>query len=219
MTKLFKRTNPGEALQATQLTLSDTETKIRDLQQQRAAKLLGSDGLDEVVALDREIAACEQAAGVHRDRAAALVGEVARARREQAQIDHDARVAATAVKLDARDAIAVKLDTAIADMAAAYFELIDANVEISRQWGYSNNALRAGALGESIIASMVSHALHAAGRPRAGVSRLPGPHNTGLGVIGTELSGSFAERIAAASAALLEMVRGTPARQDEDAAA
>src|SRR5438067_976312 len=38
MTKLFKRTNPGEALQATQLTLSETETKIRDLQQQPAAR-------------------------------------------------------------------------------------------------------------------------------------------------------------------------------------
>ncbi len=219
MTKLFKRSNPAEALKATQLTLAETETKIHDLQQQRAAKLLGSDGVDEVVAIDREIASFEQAASVHRDRAAALQDEVARAHREQLQAEHETRVTATESALAVRDATAVKLDAAIADMATAYFELIDQNVEISQQWGYSNNALRAGALGEAIIASIISHALFAAGRPRSGVSRMPGPHNAGLGVIGTELSGSLAERVAASSAALLEMIRSTPARQAEDAAA
>jgi hypothetical protein len=217
--RLFKRANASEALKATQLTLAETETKICDLQQQRTAKLLGSDGVDEVVAIDREITSFEQAAGVHRDRAAALQDEVARAHREQLQVEHDARVAATESALAVRDDIAVKLDAAIRDIGAAYFELLDQNVTISQQWGYSNNALRTGALGEAIIASMVSHALFAAGRPRSGVSRMPGPHNAGLGVIGTELSGSFAERVAASSAALLEMIRSKPAQQPEDAAA
>jgi hypothetical protein len=215
----FKRRDPDETLTAARASLAETEGKVAALQEQRSAKLLETDDVAEVEAIDRQIDAHRRAVGIHNDRIEALRSEVARARREQGQVEHDGRVAATEAALAARDAIAVKLDTAIAGMASAYFELIDKNVEISRQWGYSNGALRAGALGEAIIADMVSHALHAAGRPRSGASRMPGPHNRGLGVIGTGADGSLAERVAAASTALLEMIRSTPARQDEETAA
>jgi hypothetical protein len=90
---------------------------------------------------------------------------------------------------------------------------------ISRLWGMSNHARRAGALGESIINREVSHALFAVGRPIGGVARLPGPGTVGMGIIGDDSGGTLADRIAAASGALLEMVRAVPALNDQDKAA
>jgi hypothetical protein len=111
------------------------------------------------------------------------------------------------------------LETAIHDMGRLYFELVDKNLEISRQWGVSNNAIRIGALGEKIISREVSHALFAVGRPRGGVSRLPAPGTAGLGITGDNSTGGLSERIAAASAALLDMIRAVPTRLPEDEAA
>ena len=107
-------------------------------------------------------------------------------------------------------------------MGRLYFELIDLNLGISRQWGMSTNALRTGVLVESLLAREVSHALFAAGRPRNGISRLPSPGTIGLGVTGDMSGGTLSERIAGASAALLEMIRAAPmsiSPPDEDQAA
>jgi hypothetical protein len=155
----------------------------------------------------------------HRDRIKALHGEVARVRLEALQTERAAKVAATEKLLNVRDATGLKLETAIRDVGKLYFELIDQNLELAKLWGFSNNARRVGALGESIIAREVSHAMFAAGRPHQGKTRFPSPGTVGLGITGDTSSGTLGERIAAASAALLEMIRAVPVAQPEDEAA
>jgi hypothetical protein len=130
--------------------------------------------------IDRLIEAQQRAVGIHRDRIAVLHGEIRRQAQERAAAELAARVAATEKFLAARDATATKLETAMADMGRLYFELIDRNLEIARQWGFSDNARRVGALGEAIIAREVSHALFAVGRQRNGFTRLPGPGKSAL---------------------------------------
>lgn len=215
----FTRRGPAEALQATQTALAEADSKIRGLGEQRAAKLLESDGVDEVIALDRQIEQQQKAAGILRDRIAALGGEI----RHQAQLAADreiaARVAETEKALAKRDATTAQLETAIRDFGRLYFELNDQNQAIARLWRMSPNARRVGALGDRIIALEVSHALFAAGRPHNGICRLPAPGNAGLGITGDTSGGTLAQRIADASADLLEMIRAVPARQPEDEAA
>jgi len=156
---------------------------------------------------------------IHRDRIGALQGEI----RRQAQLKADReladRVASTEQALRDRDALAVKLEAAIRDFGDCYFKLVDKNLEISRQWGMSNNALRAGLLYEKLLALEVSHALFAAGRPQGGVCRLPSPGTANLGIAGDNTTGGLADRIAAASRELQEMIRAVPTRLPEDEAA
>jgi hypothetical protein len=215
----FKRRDPADALKATEAALAETESRIFGLEQERAGKLLETDGLDEIETLDRQIRAEREAALIHRDRLVALKAEVRRQEFEALDRQRGVRIAATEKSLAERDAIAVKLETAIADMGRLYFELLNKNSEIAAQWTMSSSALRAGSLGEAIVAREVSHALFAAGHPRNGIARLPGPGNVGLGITGSTGGGTFAERIAAASAALLEMIRAVPTHIDEDEAA
>jgi hypothetical protein len=214
----FTRRGPAEALHATETALAEAESKIRSLGEQRAAMLLESDGVDAVSALDRQIEQHQTAAGILRDRLAALRGEI----RHQAQLAADrqiaARVAETEKKLAKRDATAALLETAIRDFGRLYFELNDQNQSIARLWHMSPNAHRIGFLGDRIISREVSHALFAVGRPHGGVTRLPGPDNAGLGITGDTSGGTLSQRIAAASADLLEMIRAVPTQPEDEAA-
>jgi hypothetical protein len=215
----FRKVSPHAALSAARGAFAETEIKIADLQRGRAAKLLDSDGVDEVAAIDHQIEQQQKAAGILRDRIAALRGEI----RHQAQLAADreiaARTAETEKALTKRDAIAVQLEKSIRDYGRLYFELNDQNQAIARLWRMSVNAHRVGMLGDRLLANEVSHALFAAGRPHNGVCRLPAPGNAGLGVTGDTSGGTLSQRIAAASADLLEMIRAVPARQPEDEAA
>jgi hypothetical protein len=215
----FRRNNPTEALKATEAALAETEARIKGLRDQRTAKLLESEGLDEVSLLDRQIEAQASTAGIHRDRIQALKAEVRREAQLAADREIAARVAETEKKLAKRDATVALLETAIRDFGRLYFELADQNLEIAKLWGFSNNARRVGLLGERLIANEVSHALFAAGRPHNGICRLPAPGNAGLGVTGDTSGGTLAERIAGASADLLEMVRAVPTHLPESEAA
>jgi hypothetical protein len=221
MTKIVEAVRPTAAqrIAAEERALSDIERKIASLSDTRAAKLLESDGVEQIAKIDQELEAQHKAAGILRDRVEALHGEVRRQAQLAADRERADRIAVTEKALRDRDAIAVKLETAIADMGRLYFELIDQNLVISRQWGLSDNARRVGALGESIIAREVSHTMFAAGRPRGGVSRLPAPGTAGLGIAGDTSSGTLAERIAGASGALLEMIRAVPTRVPDNEAA
>ncbi|KJC59903.1 hypothetical protein UP10_14500 [Bradyrhizobium sp. LTSPM299] len=198
---------------------TQAEAKVRALGEQRAVKLLEIDGVEEIAALDKQIAAAAAAVGIHADRITAFRGEVRRQQQQAADRDSAERVAATETALCERDATAVKLETAIVDMGRLYFELIDQNLAISRMWRMSAAALRTGLLGEALIARETSQAMFAAGRPRNGVSRLPAPGNVGLGITGDTNTGTLAERIATASSDLLEMIRGVPSTLPDDEAA
>jgi hypothetical protein len=215
----FTRRDPAEALQATQTALAEAEIKISSLGEQRAKALLESEGVDDVAALDRQIEQQQKAAGILHDRVAALRGEI----RHQGQLASEreiaARVATTEKLLNKRDATGAQLQTAIREFEKHYFDLIDQNREIAKLWHMSINAYRIGMLGDRIISHEVSHALFAAGRPHNGICRLPAPSNAGLGVTGDTSGGTLGERIAAASADLLEMIRAVPTRQPEDEAA
>jgi hypothetical protein len=186
----------------------------------RAAKLIESDATDDVAVIDRLIEATQRTAQIHRDRIEALRGQVRLERLEALDRERAERVAVTERSLATRDAKAAELDTAIADMARLYFELIDCNVEISRQWGMSTNALRTGVLVESLVKREVANALFAHSRPFNGTPRLPGPSNIGLGIAGGS-GGTLSERIAGASRVLLEMIGAAPMSivpPDEEAA-
>ena len=206
----FRRTDPAEALKTAQQALATTEAKILDLGQARGAKLLETDGIDEVTAIDRQIEQQRQAAVIHRDRIAVLQGEVRRLEAEASAKRHGERVATTAKALAERNVTAGELQAAIQNMAVAYFKLIDQNREIARQWGMSVNAVRTGALDIGTVSREVSWALFAAGRPHGGKCHLPSPSNAGLGVAGDTGGGNFAERVSSASAALLDMIRAAP---------
>jgi hypothetical protein len=220
MKNTVRNIGAGGSLQSATAALAQTEQRVLELQEERARKLADEDGdyLAEVDALDRLLETQQRAIHTHQDRIEALQAEI----RRQAQLKADReladRVASTEKALAERDAIAVKLEAAIRDFGGLYFEMIDKNLEISRQWGMSNNALRAGLLGEALLAREVSHALFAVGRPRGGVSRLPAPGTVGLGVTGDDSTGGLADRIAAASGALLEMVKAIPTSLPDEAA-
>jgi hypothetical protein len=221
MKNTVRNIGAGGSLQNATAALAQTEQRIIELQDERARKLADEEGdyLAEVDALDRLIETQQRAIRTHHDRISALNAEMQRQAQFKADRELADRVASTEKALRERDATAVKLEAAIRDFGGLYFDLIDKNLEISRQWGMSNNALRAGLLGEALLAREVSHALFAVGRPRGGVSRLPAPGTVGLGITGDDSSGGLADRIAAASGALLDMIRAIPARAPEDEAA
>jgi hypothetical protein len=172
-----------------------------------------------VAGLDLQIEQQQKAAGILRDRIAALRGEIRHQAQLAAEREIAARVAETEKLLAKRDAVASELETAIRDFGRLYFDLNEQNQAIARRWRMSPNAHRVGFLGDRIISREVSHALFAAGRPHNGICRLPAPGNAGLGVAGDTGGGTLGARIAAASADLLEMIRAVPARQPEDEAA
>jgi hypothetical protein len=220
MTKIVEAVRPTAAqrIAAEHRAIADVEREIAQLEQRRSDALLADDAA-EPLKLAEQIAAARRRLDTQHDRVAALRGEARRQAHLAADRERADRIAVTEKALRDRDAIAVKLETAIVNMGRAYFDLLDQNLIISRQWGMSANALRAGFLGESIIAREVSHTLFAAGRPRGGVSRLPGPGTAGLGITGDTSAGTLAERIASASDALLEMIRATPTRVPDNEAA
>ncbi len=210
------RPTPEQRLAAERGAISDVEQEIVGLREIRAAKLLDDD-LAEALKIGEKIAAAERRLGVHRDRVEALKREVRRVEQERLDRERAALIAETERAIVKRDEKAAELETAIRDMGRLYFELIDQNQVIARQWSMSSTALRVGLLGEALVAREVSHALFAVGRPQGGICRLPAPDNVGLGIAGANAAGSFAERIAGASRDLLEMVRAIP-QPEQDAA-
>jgi hypothetical protein len=203
------RPSPEQRIAAEHLAIADVEREIGELEQHRGGALLADDPA-EPLKLAEKIAAARRRLDTHKDRVAALQAEV----RRQAQLALDREradlIASTEKALRDRDAIAVKLEAAITDMGKLYFDLVEQNLIVARQWGFSDGARRVGLLGEALVAREISHALFAAGRPRGGVCRLPEPNNIGLGIAGDNKMGTLSERIAGASADLLEMIRAVP---------
>jgi hypothetical protein len=150
----------GGSIQSARDALTHAERGIIELQDERARKLAGAEGdyLAEVDAIDQRIEAQQRAIRTHHDRISALNAELQRQAQLAADRELADRVASTEKALLDRDATAVKLEAAISEMGKLYFDLIDQNLVISRQWGMSNNALRAGLLGETLLAREVSHA-------------------------------------------------------------
>jgi hypothetical protein len=211
----------GGSIQSAREALAQAEHRLVELQDERARKLADAEGayLAEVDAIDRQIEAQQRAMRTHQDRISALNAEMQRQAQLKADRELADRVAATERALRDRDAIAVKLEAAIRAYGDVYFELVDKNLEISRQWGMSNNALRVGLLYEKLLAREVSHALFSAGRPHHGVSRLPAPGTEGLGIAGDTATGGLADRIAEASRELQDMIRAVPTSLPNDEAA
>jgi hypothetical protein len=119
----FLHTDPDDTRRAAEAAMADTERKIADLERDRAAKLLEPDYAGGVETIDRQIEAQRRAAGVHRDRIAAMVIKVRsdeRARLEREKAEH---IVETGNRLARRDVAAAKLETALAAVKAAYSEL------------------------------------------------------------------------------------------------
>ena len=72
---LFKR-NPVDALARQRVLLLADEQKVADLQRQRAAALVETEGVAEIEDIDQRIAALRRAVGIHRERIVALEAQV-----------------------------------------------------------------------------------------------------------------------------------------------
>lgn len=132
----FFRIDPVEAYKSAEAALAQTEARIVELEDERAAKLLAPNYAGEVDALDRQIEAQRRAAVVHCDRIAAMAekqraDERARLEREKAD-----RIADMRKRLARRDTAAERLEAALVAVREAYAELSAVDKAIFPDGGY-----------------------------------------------------------------------------------
>jgi hypothetical protein len=130
----FSRTDPDETLKAAEAALAQAESKIADLERDRAAKLLELDYTAGVESIDLQISAHRRAAVVHRDRLAAMLQKRRtddRARLEREKADG---IADIGKRLARRDSAAQRLEAALADVSAVFAELSAADEATFTGW-------------------------------------------------------------------------------------
>jgi hypothetical protein len=211
----FLKADPTKAVADTQAALAAVESRLLQLAQQRTAKLLETDGTDEVSSIELLIESGERAARIYRDRLDALRDAVKRQAQEAWLKQIDATVADTAKGLARWDAQSAELQATVDKLAAQFFALRDLGRELGTPW-FALDAGMASAvrtlLGAGMLERQVSWALYQASQAKGGKLKLH-LEGGGLGEIG---EGDLTQRLQARSASLLEMVR---ARRDAEAPA
>ena len=121
--KLFKR-DPEKGREAARAALAAVEAQIVELRRERAAKLVETDGIEDVQAIDRKIEEQRRAAQIHRDRIVLLDGECRAQAAERRERKREASLKVIEKKLADREALALKLEELIKRTGDLYFELI-----------------------------------------------------------------------------------------------
>jgi hypothetical protein len=130
----FLHTDLDDTRRAAEAALLQTETKIADLERDRAAKLLEDNYAGGVEQIDRQIEAQQRAATVHRDRIAAMVAKrhvEARARLERERANGIVEIGK---RLAHRDTAAQRLEVALKAVRDAYTELSAADAAAFTGW-------------------------------------------------------------------------------------
>lgn len=124
----FWKQDSSAAMQTERAKLAAAQTKIADLERERAAKLPETDDLATIEEIDRQIAAQRHAVRIHTDRMAALAGRYRRIEADQREQKRTAAVALIEKKLARRNAIADELKKSTERTAELYVQLMNAAV-------------------------------------------------------------------------------------------
>ena len=171
MKLLFKR-DPEKGREAARAALAAAEAQIVELRRERAAKLVETDGIEDVQAIDRRIEEQRRAAQIHRDRIVLLDGECRAQAAERRERKREAAVKVIERKLADREALALKLEESIKRTGDLYFELIG-SASISQDWPFREPSPRFGFIDIDGVKRELGWALFSAGRPIGGRSLLP----------------------------------------------
>jgi hypothetical protein len=204
---MFKR-DPLAALNKVLAARAADEAKLVELRQDRAAKLVESDDVAVIEAIDRKIAGLGSSIRIHADRIGALQAECQKLAAEQREQKRDAAIKVIEKKLAAREAVAAELEASIKKTGDLFFELLGQG-SITLDWPFGAPKPNFGVVDVDGIRREVGWALFSAGRPRQGKTIFPGPNNIGLGVTGVSPLG-LAAHVAAKSSALLMLLREMP---------
>jgi hypothetical protein len=209
----FKRDTTAVLAKA-RAALAAAEAKKAELQRERSAKLLETDGFDAVWALDRAIAEQHATLKVCDERITAL--EVLR-RKELVAAQEEQRAAAIELiekKLAVRNKTALELEAVIRRMGELFFALLDSE-SVAPDWPFPAPRPGFGKIDVDGVRREMGWLLFSVGRPIRGETILPMPNNAGLGVAGIRPKG-IAGIVAAHSANLLELLHNAPLGGEPD---
>ena len=211
--KLFRR-DPEKGREAARSALAAVEAQIVELRRERAAKLVETDGIEDVQAIDRKIEEQRRAAQIHRDRIVLLDGECRAQAAERRERKREASLKVIEKKLADREALALKLEESIKRTGDLYFELTG-SASIAQDWPFREPSPRFGFIDIDGVKRELGWALFSAGRPIGGRSLLPAATNAGIGVTGISPAG-IAGLVAERSRSLLLQLREMPLDEDAD---
>jgi hypothetical protein len=209
---IFRR-NPVDALAKQRTLLAGDEQKIAELQRERAAALVETEGVAEIEELDQRIAALRRACSIHHDRISALEMQVRAEAHEKLEQRRLTAVKTIEKKLAARTAVAAELEASIKKTGDLFFALLN-SPGIGADWPFGH--VPGAAVDVDAVRREVGWAAFSAGRPSGGRTIYPPPQNSGLGIGGVHAIG-VAAVVANQSNALLSLLREMPLGEDEAA--
>ena len=212
MKNLFKR-NTGEQRRQVLEQTSEAAATLAKLRSNRQAALLDAD-IDALGKHDDGIAAQERRIQTLQEKLKLLTAEQKRERQEQREQDREAAIKVIAKKLDGRETLAVKLESAIEEVGNLYFELTGYPSPLISDWhfplprGYRQIDLNG-------INREVSLALYSASRPVEGKPRMPSASSLDTGVAGIK-SETITGVVARQNRDLIELLRVISIGNDEN---
>jgi hypothetical protein len=206
---LFKR-NPVDALAKQRILLAGDEAKIADLQRERAAALLATEGTDEIVAIDIKVTEARRRISICRDRIEALTRQVAQERADRREAARADAIRLIQKRLAARTAVAAELEASIKRTGDLFFQLIQSE-SVAPLWPFG--PVPGATVDVSAVRREVGYLAFSAGRPTGGRTIYPAPNNSGLGVTGVHAIGVLAA-VSNQSTALLSRLRELPLTDD-----
>jgi hypothetical protein len=179
---IFK-SDPQQALDRARSKLSDIESNISALLATRSAKLVVSDGPEDVLKIDAAIAAERANAEIYRDKIKALQEECRKQTYANREQQRGKAIVTIKQKLKRREQIASDLQNAIERVGELYTQLTTRD-EAEQHWPFP---LRGGgfALDLHSVRREIAWALHGL----VSEHRLPEPSSAGLGVTGITAQG------------------------------
>jgi hypothetical protein len=170
---IFRR-NPVDALAKQRTLLAGDEQKIAELQRERAAALVETEGVAEIEELDQRIAALRRACSIHHDRISALEMQVRAEAHEKLEQRRLTAVKTIEKKLAARTAVAAELEASIKKTGNLFFALLN-SPGIGADWPFGH--VPGAAVDVDAVRREVGWAAFSAGRPSGGRTIYPPPQN------------------------------------------
>jgi len=183
LTKLFSG-DPNTALSKARQKLADVENNIAALQAQRTAKLVIAETPEEVLAIDRSIAAERANAEIYRDRIRALQEECRKGVFAEREQQRSKSITKIKERLKRREVLAAKLQSLIEQVGVTYSELV-APDEIESEWCFSRPDSGFALIDRRGVDREVGWSLHGL----VAENGVPEPSSRGLGVVGTRAAG------------------------------
>jgi hypothetical protein len=208
---VFQKKDAKAALDRTRDALAPIETKLAELVSRRDERLLADDGVSEIEKLDKQIAALQSEAGIHRDKIAALEAQLDREAAERRIRERDEQIRQFEAGYAKLAELATELDTDLRKAVEKYYSLIQGANHLAASWPLNPVDLRLAMLTPPAIQTAIAEHLHNVGGSAVFIGGASGsytaPSFPGAKKVGIESAEFLAEKFVSGAAYLSRIIR------------